>query len=236
MSVAIAGEIRHLLGSTTVPVDDVDRLLEGASPLWLASAPAAVLAGDLALTHPALAGTEVRAVARDVVGGGQRLAVVARDRPGLLADTAAAITGAGFAITSASAVTWPAVQLALHALTISTEDDAWDELGQRLRAVGQGARPAIAFCALGPATVAASARMATNGQPGRSIVTVDAPDAPGLFATACACLADGGITIDAVHAETIDGWAHDVFVTSAVPDVGAVERDLGEALRPRPAP
>src|SRR5690349_4795262 len=88
MAVATPDDIRRLMASTTVPATRVDRLLDGAPPLWLASAPAAVLAGDLALAHPKLATDEVRAVARPLVGGGQRLVVLAQDRRGLLADTA----------------------------------------------------------------------------------------------------------------------------------------------------
>ena len=52
----------------------------------------AVLAADLALCHPPLAPDEVRAVARPMEAPSTfRVTVVATDRPGLLADTAAAL-------------------------------------------------------------------------------------------------------------------------------------------------
>jgi glycine cleavage system regulatory protein len=221
----VPDDVRTHLAGTTLPPALVDDLLAAAPPVWLASAPPAVLAADLALVHPALGDGEVRAVARPLGGGRQRLTVVARDRVGLLADTAAAITAAGLEVVGASAATWLGDDLALHALTIDGTG-SWDELGARLRDVGRGRRPAVRHRPTGAAGV--SVVVAPDGT---ATVAVDAPDAPGLFAAACVALADAGITISAVHAETVDGRAHDVFLTSAAPDPAA----LGARLSPAPA-
>ena len=117
---ATVSEVRRLLRPTTLPAELADDLLDHAAALWLMSEDAVVLAADLALCHPLLAPQEVRAAAAPrVPGAGWRLTVVAHDRPGLLADTAAALGAAGLSITSASVATWSHRDLALHSLTIS---------------------------------------------------------------------------------------------------------------------
>ncbi len=67
-----------------------------------------------------------------------RVTVAAADRPGLLADTAAALAEAGLTVLSASVATWTDSDIALHALTcrsMSTLDPDWDDLGARLRSM-----------------------------------------------------------------------------------------------------
>ena len=159
-------EIGRLLARTEVPADLVDRLLAEASPLWLMSETAAVLAGDLALCHPALSPGEVRAVARAVEGStALRLTVVAEDRPGLLADTAAVLASEGLSVTSASAVTSGARstrRIALHALTFSGgsrfDPDRWSSLGVQLRSLGSAATPPCTLSPAGRAPVTRTAR------------------------------------------------------------------------------
>ena len=76
-----------------------------------------------------------------------RLTVVAADRPGLLADSAAALAEQGLTVQSASAATWTDPDVALHTLTItstSAGDPDWDALGARLQSIAGGARPAPA--------------------------------------------------------------------------------------------
>ena len=146
-------------------------------PLWLMSEPAAVLAGDLALCHPRLAKGEVRAVARPVESSTSvRLTVVARDRPGLLADTAALLAAEGLPVTSASAVTWGARstrRIALHTMTFSGgsrfDDERWSSLGLRLRSLGDESTSPWSFAPTGRATVTS-----TEQATGRAIVTVTA--------------------------------------------------------------
>ncbi len=217
-------EIHRLLSSTTVPVEAAERLLRSAPALWLASAPPAVLAGDVVLAHPHLQPGEIRAVARPLSADRQRLTVVAEDRRGLLADTAAAVTAAGWSVESASAATWMGERLALHSLTIEGSDNAaqgWDELGRRLRQVAAGARPVVGFEPRGRADVSVHA-MAER----ESVLTVEAPDQPGLLAAICAWLDHVGVTIEAMQAVSDHDSVHDVFLVEGAPDARALARHL----------
>jgi hypothetical protein len=219
-------DIRHLLAGTSIPGPVVDGWLGGAPPLWLASAPPDVLAGDLSLCHPGLDDGETRAMARPLESGGHRLTVVARDRAGLLADTAGAVAATGFSIGAASAVTWS--ELALHAFTVVPAPGAtasWDELGDALRSAGRGARPPSPFRPLGKATVTTSKVL--MGAVAKTAVVVEAPDQLGLFGAICAWFADGGHSIDTVHADVGEnGSARDVFMVDGDPDAQRLARDL----------
>ena len=139
---ATTTELRALLRRTKIPSRAVTRLLTAASPLWMMSERPPVLAADLALCHPSLAAGEVRAVARPMEDPSTfRLTVVAADRAGLLADTAAALAGEGLTVLSASVATWPEPDVALHSITVrsttSTAPD-WDALGAALRSAARG--------------------------------------------------------------------------------------------------
>ena len=101
----------------------------------------AVIAGDLALCHPRLRRREVRAVARPIDGSDAvRLTVVAHERPGLIADSAAVLAGHGLSVVEASAGTWSG--LALHAFTMQPDRSIDDDGGlprSRPRTHGQHA-------------------------------------------------------------------------------------------------
>ena len=131
----------------------------------------AVLAADLALCHPPLAGTEVRAVARLMdTPSTFRVTVVAADRPGLLADTAAALAAEDLTVVSASVATWTDPDVALHSLTVvstSAGDPRWDAVGERLRRLTSDSRPPSRFAPTGRVTVTAE-----PSGPGRSVVDV----------------------------------------------------------------
>ena len=205
-------EIGRLLARTEVPADLVDRLLAEASPLWLMSEAAAALAGDLALCHPALSPGEVRAVARAVEGStALRLTVVAEDRPGLLADTAAVLASEGLSVTSASAGTWSSMGLALHALTFDPggvfDPDRWSGLGDKLAAMGRGHAPEPRFAPAGNAVVT------VNGEvTGRAVVEVAAVDQVGLLWATCRWFADHGVSIETVSAASDAGEANSGFI------------------------
>ena len=205
-------EIGRLLARTEVPADLVERLLAEASPLWLMSETAPVLAGDLALCHPPLEPGEVRAVARAVEGSTAiRLTVVAEDRPGLLADTAAVLASEGQSVTAASAGTWSSSGLALHALTFDPgrvfDPDRWAGLGDKLAAMGQGRAPEPHFAAAGRAEVTVNGEVAD-----RAVVEVAAVDQVGLLWAICRWFADHGVSIETVSATTVDGEANDGFI------------------------
>jgi pimeloyl-ACP methyl ester carboxylesterase/glycine cleavage system regulatory protein len=207
-------ELEQLLAGTSLPHDVVDTLIAGAAPLWLMSEPPATLAGDLVLCFPELARSEVRAVARpEEEHGSYRLTLVARDRPGLLADTTAVLASERLSVISASATTWTDLGIALHSLTVQAPPDfpphPWDEIGSRLRAVGEGDRPTLAFVPMGRAHV-----RTTPQAMGRSLLSVTAPDQLGLLWAICDELASQGVSIEAARVTSTDGIAHDEFVIS----------------------
>jgi hypothetical protein len=174
-------DIADALGETKFPARTARSLLRQAPALWLMSAPARVLAADLALCHPGLGAGELRAVARPTLGSRDvRLTVVAADRPGLLADTAGAITAHGMSISAASAATWLSRGVALHALTVQGADgfvaEDWDRLGADLGKLGRSGR--------GPSPQVAPVRAAVSiygAGADRSLVRLTAPDQIGLL-------------------------------------------------------
>jgi UTP:GlnB (protein PII) uridylyltransferase len=219
---ATVAELRKGLAGTTVPDDLAKALLKGASSLWLSSESAAQLAGDLALCYPALKRKEVRARA---VGGEDewRLTVVAHDRKGLLADTAAILSNDNFTILGASATTWSELDLALHAITIAGSaptDEKLDEIGAALRDATKGTRPNVPFTPSGRAFV-----RHTGSANGDAMISVVAPDQHGLLAATCRWLSDAGVGIEAAWI-TGEDEANDVYVVDGEVDVAALERFL----------
>ncbi len=215
-------ELRKGLAATTVPDALAKTLLKGASSLWLSSDTAVQLAGDLALCHPPLKRNEVRA--RAVAGDDEwRLTVVAHDRKGLLADTAAILSSEDFCIQGASATTWEALDIALHALTIAGPaplETKFDEIGAALRAASKGTRPSVPFTPTGRALV-----RHTGSANGDAMISVVAPDQQGLMATICRWFSDAGVSIRAAWIAG-DDEVSDVFVIDGDVDVAALERRL----------
>ncbi|MEY2567190.1 MAG: hypothetical protein QOE35_1719 [Actinomycetota bacterium] len=215
--------LRQLMDGTTVPTAFVDELLSTAPSLWLASDGDGDLASDLSLCHPPLAPREVRArVARAGVSR-WRLTVVAHNRRGLLADTAGILACEGLSISSASAVTWDHLDLALHAVCLTGAPPgpvALERIGTRLRAAGQGDRPEVRFEPEGPSQV-----RVVGEAGGDAIVNVTAPDQFGLLWAICRWFADNDGNIQAAG---ISGGAtvHDVFIVRHCPDVSGLERCL----------
>jgi pimeloyl-ACP methyl ester carboxylesterase/glycine cleavage system regulatory protein len=223
-STSTTRQLRALLGRTTMPSSTVEALLDGVSPLWILSETAPVLAADLALCHPELAPGEIRAVARAAEGDhAYRLTVVAPDRPGLLADTAATVAAEGLVVASASVTTWPERGLALHAVTVhapaAVSDATWEALGHQLR---QGT-PASATRVV----PARGVRVSREGETAQgALVRVTAEDTPGLLWSIGRWFADRGVSIQAAHVETTDGSADDVFLIDGDCDLDALEQHL----------
>ena len=223
---ATVSQLRQLLESTTMPTRTVRQLLGGVSPLWAMSASPTVLAGDLALCHPQLRRDEVRAVARRIRGTDMyRLTVVADDRPGLLADSAAVLAAEGVSVVAASATTWPERNQALHALTVrgdgGLDERRWEAIGARLRAAESGGAVPEPFRPSGRVDVTV-----TGGGDGRTVVRVTAPDRVGLLAAVCRWFADRGVSVEAASVGTVDGVAKDVFLVDGPCDVDALVRHL----------
>ncbi|MDQ1426095.1 MAG: hypothetical protein QOD72_3593, partial [Acidimicrobiaceae bacterium] len=204
-------ELRSLLRRTKIPARVVSRLLSGASPLWMMSERPSVLAADLALCHPPLATAEVRAVARPMEDPATyRLTVVAADRPGLLADSAAVLADEGLMVLSASVATWADGDIALHSLTLTTTTGAvpdWDILGEKLRLIATSQRARSRYARTGRALVTSA-----GSGPGRSIVKVVAPDGLGLLEAISGWFSEHAVSIEAAEIATREGIATDRFL------------------------
>ena len=215
--------LHELMEKTTVPKELADELLSTAPSLWLASDGDGDLASDLALCHPPLAPREVRARVATAGPTRWRLTVAAHNRRGLLADTAGLLAHEGLSISSASAVTWPHLDLALHAVCLPGAPPGavtLQRLGNRLRAAAEGTRPEVRFEPEGQAEARVVGEAGGDG-----IVAVTAPDQFGLLWAICRWFADNGGDIQAAG---ISGGAtvHDVFIVRDCPDVAGLERVL----------
>lgn len=221
---ATTRDITRLLSGTTIPGPVIEGLVSTASPLWLMSAPAAVLAKDLVLCYPPLDGDEVRAVAQPLDDGLVRLTVVARDRHAFLANTAAVLAKEAVSVVSASVVTWEDPEVALHALTVRAghlTTSRWDELGARLRSVAAGEEMSVDFRPTGRPHVTCSP--ATGD---RWLLSVTADDQVGLLWAISRSLADNGVSIESAHIDEAGGRASDRFVVLGEPDVGELRARL----------
>ena len=215
--------LRQLMDATTMPKELTDELLSTVPSLWLASDGDGDLASDLALCHPPLAPREVRARVARAGPTRWRLTVVAHNRRGLLADTAGLLAHEGLSLSSASAVTWSHLDLALHSVCLPGAPPGavtLERIGQRLRSAAEGDRPDVRFDAEGQA----EARIVGEAG-GDAIVMVSAPDQFGLLWAICRWFADNGGDIQAAG---ISGGAivHDVFIVRACPDVAGLEELL----------
>ncbi len=228
---ASTATLRELLAETSLSGPAVSRLMKGVSPLWLLSAPPRVLAADLTLCHPRPKGGELRAAVQPVgADGTHRLTVVGSDRAGLLADTIAVLAQEGLSVVSASAMTWPEMNLALHAVTVHADtpipQSRWDRVGERLHVANQagglddpGDLPAFA-----PADHTDAAILGEAGD--STFVRVVSPDRPGLLHAICRWFADHGLSIEAADVSTQQGMARDVFLVNGDFDIGELNRFL----------
>jgi [protein-PII] uridylyltransferase len=232
MAMASVNEVRSLLAETTVPQELIDDSLLGASAVWLMSATAEMLAGDLVLCHPPLSPEEVRAVAHPLDDGGIRLTVAAHDRPGLLADTAAVLAAEDLSVSAASAMSWTEPGLALQALTVAPAElteERWQRLGSRLQGLGRQEPPVFQFTPVGRAVVRSS-----SSAMGRCVVTVTAPDQVGLLWAICRWFADQGLSIEAAHIGAEGGQVQDHFIVVGQPDSNALAARLTERSQSLP--
>jgi UTP:GlnB (protein PII) uridylyltransferase len=235
---ATVAQVRDLLDGTSLPPPLVRRLLDGASALWLMGEADEQVAADLALCHPPLRSGEVRAIARPLSGDQHKVSVVAPDRHGLLAGTAAALAGQGLSVARASGSAWPELGLAVLRVVVepaperpsglSTTD--WDAIGRDLRKRLAGPAPsgeAVAFVPRAPVVVEAEQQ---GG--GRTLVSVQAPDRTGLLWAIASWFEDHGCNIEVARVDGEDGTATDTFVVVGDVDPGA----LADRLSGRGAP
>ncbi len=222
-------EVERLLKRSKFSKRDIQSLVGSAPPLWLLSDGAPVLASDLVLCRPKLQPGEVRALARHIEDSTLvRLTIAARDRRGLLADSAAVLTASGLSISSASASTWKRQHLALHSFIVGGgaqfDSAAWDALGDQLRSmVAAGMVPSPTFRPLGPVKVT------VQGAGDRSMVNVVAPDAQGLLTAICRYLHLHDVDIETLHARTRDDIADDTFLVIGDVDAEGLRAHLENA-------
>jgi pimeloyl-ACP methyl ester carboxylesterase/glycine cleavage system regulatory protein len=222
-------EVERLLKTTHLSKRDVRTLLESAPPLWLLSESASALAGDLVLCRPALQTDEIRALARHIEDSTLvRITIAARDRRGLLADSAAVLTASGLSISNASASTWSRQNLAVHSYIVGGgvqfDSVAWDALGERLRSmVTAGSAPMPTLRPLHPVSVT------VEGEADRSMVKVLAPDEQGLLATICRYFQAHDVNIETLQARTRNGVANATFLV-----IGDVDGEDLEATLEHP--
>ncbi|MDQ1520810.1 MAG: hypothetical protein QOI55_1883 [Actinomycetota bacterium] len=226
-------EVSSALRATAISQRSARALLRAAPPLWLMSAPPAVLAADVALCHPRLKRGELRAVARPIEGSDTvRFTVVAPDRPGLLADTAGVLAAHGLSIADASAATWSGRGIALHALTLvdaaGVDEDAWERLGRDLRTVGTASAASAAGTSISPAFTPRGRAVVTvdGSEPDRALVRVTAKDQVGLLWAICRWFADHGLSIESLRATTEHGMARDVFLVVGDHDASGLAQYL----------
>jgi UTP:GlnB (protein PII) uridylyltransferase len=237
--VASIDEVRGVLAFSRVPRELVDELLEDAPELWLRGESPDVIAGDVALCHPALASREVRVwCAPALIAGALRVSVLAQDRAGLLAATTAALANAGLSIIQAAAMTWPHRSWALQRVLVadpkarSTRPVERDLLCAQLRSsVRDGGASAAIFVPGGEATVTAT----VEGS-GRRLLHVVAPDRPGLLWAVSAWLEHSRCNVLVARAAPAGKLADDSFLVDGSPDGQALAAHLSGAPTPSPTP
>lgn len=224
-----AAEVTSVLSSTRIPDDTIEWLVSQASALWLTSDSPGVLAGDLALCHPALKPGEVRAAVAEGDGSCEtRITVAAGDRTGLLADSAGVLAANGLSVTSATATTWHGQGLALHAFCVRgprpLDEGSWQKLAHDLRHLADGSRRPSRWIPLRPVSV--DTYVVGDGL---LLIRLSAPDRVGVLAAACRWFADRGLSIEAVHARTVGRRVEDTFIVA--PQLPVVPADVKLELK-----
>ncbi len=260
-------EVERLLGARAGP--RAAAVLAAAPRRYLLVQPAEAVADHLAMADPAPGRHELRVAVRpdgaDPAAGTWRVDVVTRDRPGLLADLVAALSGAGLDIARAQASTWPD-RLVVDTFHVTgpapmADPDLPERVAALLRQAMAGEPPARAAeparaggppAAEPPAGRALGARrnghrrggsvlvrVDADAAPWHSVVQVEAPDRPGLLHEILAELARHRVDVQVAQVGGCSGQASDVFfVTDAAGgplDRRAADR-LGTALANRLAP
>ena len=165
---------------------------------WLLTQPAGAIARQVDLLDPVVRPGQFR-----VATSGARLDVASRDREGLLAAVASALTASGIEVRSATTATWPdgAVAMAFIArapIRIDAED-----LRRRFEAASAGP--------VNPAVPDAHVTFDHRSSPWYTILDAVVTDRPGLLAALAAACTTAGASIHSVVAKTEDGVAHDRF-------------------------
>jgi UTP:GlnB (protein PII) uridylyltransferase len=233
--VASLEEVRRVVGLTSLPGAFVEELLDRAPALWLQDESPDVIAADVAFCHPHLGPGEVRVgVWPTQVSGTTRVAVLARDRAGLLATTTGTLAGHGLSILQAAAITWSHRGWALQRVLVGdpragTSASIEPEL-LRARlgaAVRSAADPAVPFVPAGQVHV--DVKQLSGGLCQVSVAT---PDAIGLLWAISKWFEHHGCNVLVARATTAGDHVEDAFVVDGAPDALELSRHLSGARVP----
>jgi Kef-type K+ transport system membrane component KefB/glycine cleavage system regulatory protein len=205
-------DTRHLLDqrrselARLVGDDDraVARALAAPASFLLSGSPAEAARRLRALDSPPPKGRLRLAVHPGAGADHWMLEIVARDRPGVLAGLAAAITAAGYDIRDAEAATWGdggAIEI-----FIVRGVDAPDEVHLEA-ALAAGLEGPTGAGPLDGVTFAFDDR----ASPWHTVCEIEADERPGLLADIAAVLRAAGVTVRAARASSQDGRAYDTF-------------------------
>jgi [protein-PII] uridylyltransferase len=218
------GAIRAAL-ARVLEQEQIEAFLRSVPAGYLRWADPADAAGDLGLVLPRPAEGEVRMAARPAgdAGGLHRLAVAARDRPGLLAVIAGACTVAGLSILSAQIFTTSG-GVALDVFTVrgTFEEDVQPERWDRLRRTLTAAVPGEADVAAAVAVLRHHARAPVAEVPltvrfdheesdFHTVVEVGAADRPGLLFDLASAFASLSLDVHLARVATYGHRVVDVF-------------------------
>jgi [protein-PII] uridylyltransferase len=216
--------IRTAVAGAVEP-ERVDAFLRSVPAGYLRWADPADAAGDLGLVLPRPPEGEVRVAVRPVAGGPglHRLAVAARDRPGLLAIIAGACTVAGLSILSAQIFTTTGgVALDVFTARGTFEEEVpperWDRLRTTLAAAVTGETGVAAAVAVlrrrarAPAAeVPLTVRLDHDASDFHTVVEVGASDRPGLLFDLASAFASLSLDVHLARVATYGHRVVDVF-------------------------
>ena len=141
--------------------------------------------------------------------GGARVTVMAHDRVGLLADTAALFALQRASVRSARA--WSQDDLGISVWEVAEEHLDEKVLRQRYDAIVAGRVDPAARLTGGPVRIAPSVVVRPEASARATVLEVRTTDRPGVVHLVCAALADLDLTVRSAHVDTLGPQAVDVF-------------------------
>jgi [protein-PII] uridylyltransferase len=141
--------------------------------------------------------------------GGAQVTVLARDRVGLLADTAALFALQRVSIRSARA--WAQDDVGVSVWDVAEEYLDEKVLRQRFEAIAAGRVDPAARLRSDPAQIAPSVVVRPEASARATVLEVRTADRPGVVHLVCAALARLDLTVRSAHVDTLGPQAVDVF-------------------------